>query len=380
VVNHEQEHQLLIKCAAGRNITDPTAGNVSRQEIDWDYFYCLARRHSLVPLVFRQLESIKDAVPAEVFQRFRKDFQENAARNLIFVNELTILMDRLANAGIDTIVFKGPALACALYGDLNLRRFIDLDLIVRRRDMDRAIGLLMENGYRLSRDLTIEQRAVLLRTQHNLQFTKGRVIVELHWQVSSELFASTVTAEDLWKDLSTVKINGRSLKTLSNDDLLFALCVHGSRHLWQRLAWICDIDRLIGAGSANWLALCERASRANAERMFLLGPALAAGLLGTDLPEPIATAIAGDRRISRLCDEIRARLFDGPEQSAVPLSTVIRFNLLIRSGWRSRFRYGRFLFAPTDSDLNAVRLRPRLYFMYYFLRPLRLLQSALRPH
>lgn len=351
-------------------------------EFDWDYFYRLARRHSLVPIVYRQLGALmKDQVPAEVFQRFKKDYQENAARNLIFVDELTTLLDRFASQGVEAIVFKGPALAMLAYGDLNLRRFVDLDLIVRRADMARAIEVLTQSGYVSSRDLTGEQQSVLLRTQHNLQFTYGRVIVELHWQVSSELFAATVTAEGFWESLSTVELNGRTLKTLSTEDLLFALCVHGSRHLWQRLAWICDIDRLITNNQAvNWSKLCERAARANAERMFLLGPALAARLLGTNLPEVLATAITRDKRIEPICEQIRARLFDGPEQSSVPLWTVIRFNLRIRSGWRSRIRYGRFLFAPTDSDLDAVRLRPRLHFIYYFLRPLRLLHSALRQH
>jgi hypothetical protein len=380
-INHDPEHQLLTRCTGvPGNMTDTTAVKVGREEIDWDYFYCLARRHSLVPVVFRQLQAIKDQIPGQVLNRFKKDYQENAARNLILVDELTTLLDRFANQGVEAIVFKGPALAMLAYGDLDLRRFVDLDLIVRRGDMDRAIEVLMQNGYELSRDLTGEQQAVLLRTQHNLQFTKGRVIVELHWQVSSELFAATVTAEELWKNLSTVELNRYTLKTLSTEDLLFALCVHGSRHLWQRLAWICDIDRLIKTNpTVNWPKLCERAKRANVERMFLLGPALAARLLGTDLPEPIAKAIARDGRISTLCDEIRARLFDAQE-SPPPLITVIRFNLLIRSGWRSRIRYGRFLFAPTDSDLDAVRLRPRLHFMYYFLRPLRLLHSAMRQH
>jgi hypothetical protein len=199
--------------------------------------------------------------------------------------------------------------------------------------------------------------------------------------VSSELFAATVTAEELWKNLSSVELHGRKLDTLAPEDLLFALCVHGSRHLWQRLAWICDIDRLIRTHrTIDWPALAERAKCANAERMFLLGPALAASLLGTDLPAAVVTAIAQNKGIAALCDEIRARLFDGPEQSVLPLFTVVRFNLLIRSGWRSRLRYGCYMFAPTDSDLEAVRLKPRFHFVYYVLRPFRLLSSALRQH
>ena len=383
-VKNQRESVSLLLCARAELGTaeHEQLQTLAAHEFDWDYFYRLARRHSLVPLVYRQLELLlKDQVPADVLARFKKDYQENAARNLIFVDELTALLDGLEAVGIEAIVFKGPALAVAAYGDVNLRRFVDLDLIVRRADVDRAVEVLKQDGYVPARDLTREQQAVLLRAQHNLQFMRGRVIIELHWQVSSQLFAATVSAEELWKNLSRVRLNGRTVNTLTTDNLLFALCVHGSRHLWQRLAWICDIDRLIKTTPViDWAALTERAKRARAERMFLLGPALAARLLGTDLPESVAIAIARDERIGALCDEIRARLFAGPEQSALPLFTVIRFNLLIRSGWRSRIRYGRFLFAPTDSDLEAVRLTPGLYFMYYVLRPFRLLSSSLRQH
>ncbi len=237
IPRHQAESNALLLCARAElkeeqceRLRAIVAGS-----FDWDYFYRLARRHSLVPLAYRQLEhSIKDVVPPDILQRFRKDYQENAARNLIFVEELTSLLDAFARTGIETILFKGPALAVFAYGDLNLRRFVDLDLIVRRADMERAIEVLMNEGYVASKDLSGEQHALLLRTQHNLQFTRGRVIVELHWQVSSELFASSVTAEELWKNVGTLEINGAKLKTLATEDLLFALCVHGSRHLWQR--------------------------------------------------------------------------------------------------------------------------------------------------
>jgi Uncharacterised nucleotidyltransferase len=378
---NQPEHYLLTLCARARpNEGDLAALGNFHDQIDWKYFYQLARRHSLVPIVYRQLEALMNAqIPVEFFNRFRKDYQENAARNLIFLDELNVVLDRLEAAGIEAIVFKGPALAALAYRDLNLRRYVDLDLIVRRADMARAIEVLVQSGYVSSRDLTGEQQAVLLRTQHNLQFTRGRVIVELHWQVSSELFASTVTAEELWQNLAQVELNGRTVNTLATNDLLFALSVHGSRHVWQRLAWICDIDRLIRINPAiDWLELTERAKGANAERMFLLGPALAKVLLGAELPAVVADAIAQDGRIAALCDEIAARLFDGPEQSALPLFTVFRFNLLIRSGWRSRIRYTRFMLAPNDSDLEAVRLRPGFHFMYHVVRPFRLLHSVFR--
>jgi hypothetical protein len=374
------EHEALLLCARSKLAPEQIhrLRVLVESNLDWDYFYRLARRHSLVALVSFQLErSVKESVPPEVRQRFRKDYQENAARNLVLADELISLVKACAGVGVEAVIFKGPALAVSAYGDLALRRFIDLDLIVRRADVARAIEVLTAQGYMLSRPLNAEQQALLVRTQHNLQFTRGRLIVELHWQVSSELFAASVTAEELWQDLETIQIKQADLKTLATENLLFSLCVHGSRHLWQRLAWICDLDRIMATRkSIDWSRLMTRAKQTSMQRMFLLGPALAAKILATRLPDSIRDAIGRDRRIDSLAGRIQERLFDGPEQRPASLGAILRYNLVIRSDWRSRLRYCRFLFAPTDSDLEAVRLSPSFHSVYYLLRPFRLLHSA----
>lgn len=374
------ENEVLLLCAQ-RELAPEQLSRLRalvEGDLDWDYLYKLARRHSLLPLVHVQLQrAVKDVVPADELQRFRKAYQENAARNLIFADELSSLVKAFADVGVEAIGFKGPALAVSAYGDLALRRFVDLDLMVRRADVTRAIEVLIAKGYASSKPLTTEQQALLLRTQHNLQFARQRLIVELHWQVSSELFASSVTAEELWKNLETVRVNKADVKTLSTEDLLFSLCVHGSRHLWQRLAWICDIDRIIATqDSIDWAVLMTRAKRANAERMFLLGPALCARLLGTRLPALISAAIARNLRIDSLVAEIVHNLFDGPEQTEMGLGTIFRYNLRVRADWRSRMRYFRFMLAPTDRDLESLRLSRGLHFFYYLMRPLRLLNAG----
>jgi hypothetical protein len=378
-LQHRAENEVLLLCA--RHQLAPEQVDRLRElitgKLDWDYIHKLARRHSLVPLVFSQLAaSVKESVPPEVLQRFRKDYRENAARNLIFADELASLLKAFADVGVDAIVFKGPALAVSAYGDLALRRFVDLDVMVRRANVARAIEVISGKGYASARPLNPEQQALLLRTQHNLQFTRGRLIVELHWQVSSELFASSVTAEELWQNFETVQVNKTEVRTLATEDLLFSLCVHGSRHLWQRLAWICDIDRIIATGTnIDWSRLMDRANEAKAGRMFLLGPALAARLLGTRLPDSVAAAITNDRQIDAIGDEITGRLFDGTEQQPHGLGTIFHYNYRIRSDWRSRMRYCRHMLDPTDSDLEAVRLSKPLHFIYYLLRPLRLLRN-----
>jgi hypothetical protein len=82
-----------------------------------------------------------------------------------------------------------------------------------------------------------------------MQFSRDnrRLIVELHWEVAPHLFALVSRANQLWQNLMTPRSQRHEVKTLSAEDLLFSLCVHGSRHLWERLGWICDVAELIAS-------------------------------------------------------------------------------------------------------------------------------------
>src|SRR5215208_6688504 len=256
------EHKLLL-CCARTNAAPARLRELATEKIDWEYLFLLARRHAVVPLLYIQLaRHASDLVPDEILRQLKKHYLENAARNTVLTAELCRLIALFAGSGIEAIPYKGPVLALFAYDNLALRRFVDLDVIVRKTDVFKAREMLLAEGYSPSKSLSLNQQELLLHTQHNLQFSRDnhRLIVELHWEVAPHLFASTVNAGRLWQDLSTIHLNGTQLKTLSAEDLLFSLCVHGSRHLWERLGWICDVAELITRQPLDWTALLKRAA------------------------------------------------------------------------------------------------------------------------
>ena len=371
------EHELLLCCA--RTLCDTKVSErlqtLAASSIDWDYLFRLARRHSVLPLVYRQLQThASDLVPRDQLHRFRLNYQENVARNLLLTSELTAIIRAFADEGIESVPFKGPALAVMAYGDLSLRRFVDLDVIVKKEDVFRARNVLSKAGYTASLSLDEDQQSVLLRTQHCMQFSRdnGRIIFELHWNVASNLFASPVSAQEFWQRLREIEVNGQTVKSFSADDLLFALCVHGSRHIWERLSWICDIAELIQREQLDWAALIDRAITTDSERMFYLGLCLAERLLGTRLPVEVRSRIEKDHYLQILTDGITARLFNGTEHIPATSGQVFRFNFNLRKSWRGRARYFAFTLKPNDVDLSGVWLPRPLYFAYYLVRPMRL--------
>jgi hypothetical protein len=372
--NKHAEHELLLGCV--RPQTGSQIRSLVAENIDWNYLFLFARRHSVVSLLYSRLqENAPDLVPVDQLQRLQKYFQENAARNVLLAAELCRLIAILADAQIEAIPYKGPVLALFAYDNLALRRFVDLDIMVQKEDASKAIDLLFADGYQLSKPLSESQRRLLLRSQHNLQFRRSnrQLIVEMHWEVAPHLFASSVQADELWRDLVPIDLNGTSLKTLSPEDLIFSLCVHGLRHLWEKLLWICDVAWLLNRHDLNWAELLERSRRTNTERIFLVGLQLCVRLLHVSVPEHIERLIESDPFIDRLTTAVIQSLLNGVVHQPASSMQILRFNLMVRRSWLERARYFRHILKPTDRDLDSVSLPGPLSFGYYLMRPFRLL-------
>ena len=349
-------------------------------EIDWEYLFQLARRHSVVALVYLHLQRhAVDPVPDHVLSKFKQHYIENSARNTVLTAELCRLISLFETAGIEAIPYKGPILGLFAYGDIALRRFVDLDVIVRKRDVLKAREILLASGYTPSKSLSLSQQNVLLRTQHNMQFSRDnhRLFVELHWEVAPHLFASTVNGERLWQDLITLDLNGTQVKTFSAEDLLFSLCVHGSRHLWERLGWICDVAELITSRPLDWTTLLERATSADTERMFLLGVHLAERLLDAPVPAEVKQRCDSDPRLASLADNVIEHLFNGPTHVPATSREIFKYNIRVRKSLSARARYLLYMLRPTDSDLSSRSLPPSLNFAYYITRPFRLFRTKI---
>ena len=385
---HDRERELLLCCARTkaspqvaaklRELAGSTASPASA-EVDWDYLIHLARRHAVIPLLYLQLaREAPDLIPPSFLAKLKTQYRENYARNVILADELYRLIDVFKQAGIETIPYKGPALALFAYGDLGLRRFVDLDVIVKKSDVPCARDLLFEEGYALSQPLTPAQQDLLLRTQHNLQFERHnrRILLELHWEVAPHLFASSVQENELWQNLTRIKLNDHEVNALTAEDLLFSLCVHGSRHLWERLGWICDVAAIIARHELNWDALRQKAAAADSERMLLLGLRLAHKLLHTDLPPAVRQHCADDARLEPLATNITEHLFNGPTHVPATSREIFKYNLRVRKSLAARARYLVHILRPTDSDLSTPLSPTRFTFTYYLTRPFRLFFKA----
>jgi hypothetical protein len=126
-------------------------------------------------------------------------------------------------------------------------------------------------------------------------------MVELHWGFVDRQFSLPLDAEGLWGRLERVSLDGGTVPTLSPEDLLLILCMHGSVYLWERLGWTCDVAELIHARKGvDWEWVTEQAAALGGERMFFLGLYLASDLLGAPLPRDLLHKVEADPTVKVL--------------------------------------------------------------------------------
>ena len=102
--------------------------------------------------------------------------------------------------------------------------------------------------------------------------------------------------------LEEVGVAGTTFLTLPADVLLVALCVHGAKHVWERLGWIVDVAELIAETAGSRLGRCARPRRRGRSRCG--SSSSAASWRGTSwarhLPEALSRRIAADPRLPAL--------------------------------------------------------------------------------
>ena len=99
--------------------------------IVWERLIETADRHRVSPLLYRCLTRIRSSgIPGTALSRMTRAFHANARRNFLVTAELLQILELFRTHGIRAIPYKGPVLSAAVYGDISMRQFDDLDIIV----------------------------------------------------------------------------------------------------------------------------------------------------------------------------------------------------------------------------------------------------------
>jgi Uncharacterised nucleotidyltransferase len=347
---------------------------VISKDIDWTYLLRIARAHGVMPFLYRSLNSTcSDAVPKLTLEELRDHFYANAGRNLFVTKELLRILDLLQANEIPAIPYKGPVLAASVYRNLAFREFGDLDILVHEREYSRTQHLLVAQGYRLTKEFDWESTFV-----HG----SGMVAVDLHRAITAREFSSPLNFEYLSGRLQRVVLASVEVPNLSPEDTLLMLAIQiakdtGSRYF--RLVKICDVAELLHTYPHLDLAQgLRQARKLGGERMLLFTLLVANNLLDAAVPQRILSQVRFHSGMDELLAYTRRQLFAEHYSTVADQPGIHRFRWLVRERVRDKIypyylRYVADVILPCELDRRLLPLSKELSFLYYFIRPVRLI-------
>lgn len=305
------------------------------------------------------------------------------------IQALSQIAGQFQKADIPMLSFKGPLLSMELYEDPELRNSCDLDILVAEKNLTDACCCLQEMGYvrQVSAwDATPKRQAFRQRQgkQMHLLFRKNGIMVELHWRIC---YRFAVPFDTLWDSRRCFLLGEQPVYTLGNKENLCYLVTHGAGHGFRQLRWLLEIHTLLERENFCISPLYSLMKQRGVAVLLLEALLLLYRLPGFPMPDRLCIPEdniqfqkTGENTILcwewRVDSEVRrARVLantaypllqrTNPEEG---LNGRVYRHLLPTLGNRQIFLLS--LFAPDAAELEWLDLPDKLFFMYYFLRPI----------
>ena len=294
-----REHEFILNYAK----TDPAPEpRDTALKIDWSYIIGQANRHRITPLLYNNLKN--HPVPVDILKKMKNIYTYTAFHNMLYLDELQAIIDKTEQAGIKLIILKGPMLAQNVYGNIALRPFADMDILVSPQDRDRMEAILEDRGY------IAADKSFYKKYHFHLPLTKSGkmpVHLELHWSFVDKFIIHRIDMDMVWKKTKhhelAVEINILYLLLHIEKHAFFNKFIYNSGNArdWiftnpcgNQLLWYTDLYELISKNNIDWQQLI------NLARNYCIAPLVYYNLqilgqlyplaLPADLPQPVLSA------------------------------------------------------------------------------------------
>lgn len=341
----------------------------------------MAYSHGVYPLIYKTLKNYQDEIPSQTLVNMKLIYLDLVKQNMLMTKELLDVVKLLEENGIDAIAFKGPTLSQLAYGDVVSRQYVDLDILVRDNDLDKAQNILLENNYFLRYDLEEYQKENLKDVVHDISLINKStgVNIELHWTLSSGEFFIDLEKLDYLSDIKKYQIQNNKIKIFSNEKLFIYLCVHGHKHLWERIEWLVDIVYLIEKENIDLEKVIELSKKVDADRIVLSTLLICQKMFNDFKIQLSNRQLIEDKKLNETTKLLLIKIFD--DYSAVNEKmhskqfSKIQWYMLKTS--TNRIKYLKTFFIPTEEDYLSLRLPKYLTIIYFIIRPFNILKRIL---
>ena len=346
---------------------------INETNFNWLTFLELAKKHHLTTYLAQKIEELDiDYIPSVILIALKSQISHNRDRNNVLCHELLKILNLLKTENIVAVPFKGPTLALQLYGNMTSRFSRDLDVLIQKQDMSKALQVLVEEGYTFQKEVHSakkEQAYIKYNGQYLMFSPDGTIAVEPHTMFGPSTLSLNIDHQALWQNTVEMEFADQKIEVFKTETLFLILCVHGSKEKWRRLKWIIDVSRLLDENpKLDWQYILSEADKWGCLRMVYVAISLTQRIFNAPIPENIQQKIANERFVGYLVDVVEESLEDiTPDLSSI--YDISLFILSIRESNYDKIKYlTRTIFTPRDFHYELVDLPEALFFCYPLIK------------
>lgn len=317
-------------------------------------------------------ERITDNPPREGITPTQEFVSRRAAYSLQAAAFQELVASQLQSAGVRGIWLGGLSLSYLLYGDIGVREFEGLEVMVSPLDVETTEQILQDLGFASDdADLDSGQQAARLKWGHFQEWThQSGLRLTLSWRLFSHWIGSDwLPFEEIYDRSQELEWEGlSSWRTLGSADTLLYLGLRAFDSGWDRLQHSLDLTVALERLEFTWDEVLELAGPRAV--MMERSVELVVRLLSVPHPQKMTYHYSDHEQALEAWSELaesgenpRQRLV-APEYWSCDPSQALRRRLLA-------------LTAPEPDDIREWRLPLALLFLYPVFKGIRLLVGAL---
>ena len=256
-----EENQFLIRVCIEFE-KDTTSQNLNElKNFNWDSLLQKANAHGIIPIIY--LWCIKHGVTNDIpTKKLNGVYNQVLVLNMVLDNAYEAFSKELLNNGVESIPLKGLYLIKSkIYQNFGARQLSDIDLFIRKQDLQKARNVFKKLGYWEKAELSTDILQ-LCETPTPFEQIQNNVMVDLHIGLNRK-GTYNLQPDEIWKKSA----NG----FLATSDFLIHLVCHAHKHMLRngvRLISLLDIKLFLEKESIDWETVEGRCKLFNCELEF----------------------------------------------------------------------------------------------------------------
>ncbi len=297
------EDKLLQHCAQV-NLTDSTKNWLEKAQInnlDWPYILKQSRNQGVCSLVYLNLSGFKHKIPENIWRSFEQVYYGDSYRNTQIYQKISVMFIVFNREDLKVIPLKGIFFLENIYKNIGLRSMYDVDLLVKKEDLERVDKILVNLGYKTVVDKRLFWQALEKSYMNSVDYFREDEEfppIHIHWHIinvslPTYMYSKRIKMDKFFACARRVILADAESLQLAPQHLIMYMAEHALKHSFNKLIHLSDIDAVIKKykDQIDWDGLVAETIEFGMERQVYYSLFFTRIYLGSYVPEYVLSSL-----------------------------------------------------------------------------------------